>query len=347
MLELLRSFTGGKYPRGFANPYRCDRNRQYFIINSMKDLTRFIAQNDFKNCYVTVYSFTQYNQDVRDKNTAVIDTIPFDFDDEEQPHNALLDTRKFINWTTKFDIDARYQYSGNKGYHAFIDIEPIELQYPQQTLKRFVRDMQEQAKFLTLDPVVPGDLDRVIRIPNTINDKTGRYCIPLKPVELKFFDNEDIEALAEKESEFVPERKPLPSDSLVHDYLRYYDAIIAEEVQEAEEEKQRLNSTAANSKFGNLLITDTTCPAYDDVLKRGAAKGERDYSICGIILRCRKHHMSEAEIRGVIDKFNKKCIPPMSPSYIDNKIRYHMNSNYSPCTFLRNVSEECLKCNKK
>lgn len=339
MSHVLSTITGGQYPRGFAMPYRCNNDREYFIPNSEEDLQRYIAENNCTDCFLTVYAFTVYDQTTRDKTTAMIDTVPLDFDEEEHPENALEDVRKVVKWAKRHGLHIRIHYSGNKGFHVFIDIDHVSLQYPHKALRKFVESMQESAGFNTIDLVVTGDLDRVIRIPNTIHGKTGRYCIMLDPRDVMFLSMDDIEYAAKQPSDYKQTR--IPNGEFVTEWLQYYDEIAAKE----EEDKEQSRNVKQQSKFGSTLVGKSrSCIAFDDLIKNGTSKGGRDYAVCGILHKCKKQKMSEPEIRKLLAGFASKCKPPIPESLIESKMRYHMNVDYSPCTFLRNVSTKCSEC---
>lgn len=340
MLETLEATTGNRFPRGLATPYRCDYDGVYYIANDIYDILRFIKSNNYRSCYATVYAFRQYDQQNRDKSTAIIDTIPYDFDDKDNPENALADLNKLLGWASRHDIQPRVHYSGSKGFHVFIDIEPVELKHPAETLKMFVEEMQSVADFKTIDMVVPGDLNRVIRIPNTLHRKTGRYCIALNPEIVPFLSIDDITIKAQQPSEYIPVRNPASGD--VVEQLHGYDEYIDEQKRIADKEKAKIKS----SKFAELLSTGGSCPAYDDLIVNGTVEGNRDHAVCGIIHWCKKHRMSEVEIALKLDEFRKKCNPQISSSYVQTKLRYHMKADYTYCYFLRAISDKCKTCGR-
>lgn len=338
MFEALEVTAGNLFPRGFGTPFRCDYDGVYYIVNDIFDLLKYIKSNNARSCYMTVYAFRQYDQTIRDKSTAIIDTIPFDFDDKEHPENALADLNKLLGWCRRHNITPRTNYSGSKGFHAFIDIQPVTLKHPAETIKMFVEDMQSMANFKTIDMVVPGDLDRIIRIPNTKHGTTGRYCIPIDPVVIGFLSMDDIIAQSAAPSKYVPRRVTAPNEII--DQLQAYDAYIDEQIKIEAEQRSKL----ASSKFASVLAMGGTCPAYDDLLVSGTREGNRDHAVCGIIHYCKKHNMDEAQIRTTLEGFAKKCTPNIESSYLEGKLRYHMKADYTYCYFLNSVSDKCSTC---
>jgi len=340
--ELISTITNDKYPRGFANPYRCNYDKHYYIVNKPSDLIGYISQFNEINTYLTVYSFFQYDQDARKSDTARIDTIPFDFDDEETPANSLYDVRKLLGWCERHTIIPRIHYTANKGFHLFIDTVPLYLKEPKYTLKKFFQDMQKNAKFKTADPVVIGDLDRVIRIPNTKHKSTGRYCIPISPIDVKFLEIEDIIEMSYQKSNYVPERNPIGDDHEIIQYIYEIDKQVSYEREQARLRREELKK----DPFSNIKVSQGGCPACTYYLEHGATKGERDLAVCGIIQRLKSCSVDKDLIYNQIKDFAAKCTPELNQAIMDSKFRYHMKNDYSPCAFLVDICGECATCNK-
>lgn len=338
--NILEVTTGNNFPRGFANPVRCNKFKEYYIPNSIEDLQGYIDRFEEVNCFLTVYSFRIYDQITRDKNTAIIDCLPFDFDDEACPENALEDVMKFLGWAKKNNFKPRLHYSGNKGFHIFLDINPIQLKYPQSTLKRFAFEMQDSAQFKTLDMSVIGDLDRVIRIPNTKHGKTGRYCIPIDIELIPFLTMKDIEYMARQKSDYVPER--IPADESVTNTLFDIDAEIEEELKQREEEERKKAIARTKSVLKNVHVP-IQCEAYPAVIK-GIKSGNRDHGLVGIIHKAKKDGHSYEEIWDIIKDYGKKCEPPMPEKLMEVRLKYHMKKDYSICTFFSQFCKECITC---
>lgn len=339
--NLLEIVTGNHFPRGFATPIRCNAFNEYYIPNSIEELQGFIKQFDEEHCFLTVYSFEQYDQTTRDKSTAIIDVIPFDFDDQENPNNALTDVNKLLGWAKRHGIKPRLHYSANKGFHVFIDLDPIKLKHAQSTLKRFVLDMAEAAGFTTLDIVVIGDFDRVIRIPNTIHEKTGRYCITIDIAQLPFLSMEDIQYMARKKSNYVPER--IPANFELEEALHNYDLAIDEEIQKREAEELKIALSNRRTLFPGLHVK-TKCAAYITLMANGVSTGSRDHALIGIIHKSKKDGFTYTKTLQTLDEFNSKCDPPLSRNIVETRLKYHWKKDYSICTFFSKICNECMTC---
>lgn len=338
---MINEFVGGKFPHSLGNPIRCNNFREYYIANSVEDIEEFIKANNETNCYCSVYAYTEYTQTSRNKMSAIIDVLVYDFDDNECPDNAFNDLKIFLAWAKRHNINPRISYSGNKGFHAYIDIEPIKLVHVQETLRKWFYEFKKDSGLQTLDMSIAGDLERIIRIPNTINGKTGRYCIPLNPSIISFFTMKDIEILAQNKSDYVPVRVPV--SGLVHNVLLEHDKIVGQEIEEMKLKVEEERLREQNSLFPGLKA-GVPCLAYRDCLNNGVTSGYRNYAAAGITQKCKKDGLTFDKTFRTLVEFGNKCEPIMSESELKSVLNYHWNRDYSICTFFSKFSENCTYC---
>lgn len=339
---LLEEFTNNQFPRGFGTPVRSNHFKEYWIPQSVEELEELIQMNNETNCFCTVYPFTEYSQEKRNKMSAIINTIPFDFDNEDL-QVAFNDLKVILAWCKRHDIIPRIQFSGSKGFHIFVDIEPIVLKYPQQVLAKFGRELKKSANVDSLDTVLFGDLDRIIRIPNTKHGKTGKYCIPLNNSLIPFLKVEDILKMSETKSNYVPVRHALPIDSEVHVLLHEYDKIVETEIKEMELKIAEIEKKEKNDLFPELSV-GIPCPAFWDCIDTGVEKGIRNHAAAGCICKLKSDGFTRAVILDKMLKFGAKCDPVMNESEIRSLLNYQWEKNYSFCTFFSKVSDLCVSC---
>lgn len=348
--QILLEFTGNRFPRGFGTPARCNDKRQYYIFNGINGLKKFINQCCETNCYMSVYSFKEYDQTKRNSLSAIIDTIPLDFDDEVNPSNSLRDLKALMGWAKKKGLQFRIQYSGNKGFHAFLDCEPIELNHPKDALKLFVKQMKIESGFQTLndsneiienpntiDMIIIGDLERLIRIPNTLNGKTCRYCIPLDPQMLPFLSMEDIVKMAESKSEFISKRH---NNNLIRDCLIQCD----KDAEILLNERKNVGPKIKNPDDPFEDYPGLDCKAYLHFINNGAGEGMRQAAMIGILHAERVRGKSKEEVYSILLDFNEKCKPKLSFNEIERTLNNHWKKTYSRCTFFSKISNICKIC---
>lgn len=351
LLLLIKLITNNIFPRGMGNPIRRGASG-YYIANCAEDVLDFIKLNDYKNVYITVYGFTEYINPKTDKDNAVIDKIPFDFDDANDVTQAHIDTLKWFSWCKRHHIKPTISYSGKKGFHGFININPIELQHPAQTIRKFVEGMNEEAHFNTLDPSVTGDLNRIIRVPGSIHKSTGRFCTALDPDKFEKLSMIDIIRMSKIPQDYIPIRVPAPYE--IEAYLKQLDSEVAITEAIRMRKPQDMIQGSILSNIWNPDIARSSgignCIAFNKVINTGAVQGlHGDETLSGVIQKLRSDKVPEAEIYERVHAFNKLCKPQFNLSYLDYKIDYHIKNSYAPCTFFLkcgNLCDGCRRVNK-
>jgi len=111
------------------------------------------------------------------------DTVPgitnklvFDFDDAEKPENALKELKELVGKLEHFNVnidDCEIIFSANKGYHLIVNTDKY---FNSSEMRSICMSLTEN--MVTRDTTVYNDA-RIIRIPHTKHQKSGRYCTPL------------------------------------------------------------------------------------------------------------------------------------------------------------------------
>jgi len=184
MVEMkMIDFLFNIFPRdiGIPNPFQ---KKSFYRreVNNLKEfhhyLTLMIGSN--RGVYGSVY----------DNNTEVtLDKIVFDLDNETNLKKAFEDTINLVNRLQERDIPYMVIFSGKKGFHVYGLLKPVKLS--RDVGAYYLKSLQEQLAegIESVDRHVIGDIRRMIRIPNTLNDT--HYCTPL-PVNFQKMDTEEI-----------------------------------------------------------------------------------------------------------------------------------------------------------
>ena len=137
------------YYREFGIPARIGR------ANTTEEIEHLVKRwNGVKNCYVSVYTFDA-NKDIDGKTTydsAMLNTIWFDFDDDNDVDKCLKDIRKFINkYCIPNKITPRIYLTGGKGFQMNIDFQsPIDFpdSIKRKVLKEYLLHLKKNYKVL-------------------------------------------------------------------------------------------------------------------------------------------------------------------------------------------------------
>jgi hypothetical protein len=190
----------GKFHRG-SKPMETDEQMQMAVKHHWQDA-----------CYQSVYAFEGWKDGRPVKESAIIDRIFFDFDDADNPQNAIDDAAKIAcDYTTQW-------FSGKKGIGMLLHLNPTDIHPSMKAavLKRTCNAMIENFDLKTADTAVIGDLNRVHRVVNTRHQDTKLYATPLHQLELSVLSIDEIRELAKNKRDLVTSAIP----SVIHtDYM--------------------------------------------------------------------------------------------------------------------------------
>jgi hypothetical protein len=193
------------YFREFGIPARI--GRCYNIDQLEQKITEF---NGKKNCYTSVYVFDDTKDRVEGKtnyDSAVLNTIWFDFDDEKDVKKCLMDVRRFIRVFCKpREIIPRIYLTGGKGFQMNIDLySHVDLSdgIKRDMLRNYLTSIKKEYKLKTLDQAcINNSVACLRRIPNTqyisklTKEPTGVWCIQLTVQEVMKMSIEEIYGMA-------------------------------------------------------------------------------------------------------------------------------------------------------
>ena len=193
------------YFREFGIPARIAR------CFNVEQLEKKIAEfNGKKNCYTSVYVFDDTSDKTESKtnyDSAVLNTIWFDFDDEKDVKKCLMDVRRFIRQYCKPNgIIPRIYLTGGKGFQMNIDLySHLDLSdtLKRDMLRNYLTFLKKKYKLKTLDQAcINNSVACLRRIPNTkyiskiTQEPTGVWCIQLTVDEVMKMSIEEIYGMA-------------------------------------------------------------------------------------------------------------------------------------------------------
>ena len=193
------------YFREFGIPARIAR------CYNVDQLEQKVAQyNGKKSCYTSVYVFDDSVDKVEGKanyDSAVLNTIWFDFDDEKNVKKCLMDVRRFIRQYCKPNgIIPRIYLTGGKGFQMNIDLySHVDLSdtMKRDMLRNYLTFIKNKYKLKTLDQAcINNSVACLRRIPNTqyiskvTGEPTGVWCIQLTVNEVMKMSIEELYGMA-------------------------------------------------------------------------------------------------------------------------------------------------------
>ena len=193
------------YFREFGIPARIAR------CYNVEQLEKKVAEfNGKKNCYTSVFVFDDTTDRAEGKtnyDSAVLNTIWFDFDDEKDVDKCLKDIRKFIRRFCKpREIIPRIYLTGGKGFQMNIDLySHVDLSdtLKRDMLRNYLTYIKDTFKLKTLDQAcINNSVACLRRIPNTQyiskieGTPTGVWCTQFSVDEIMKLDIAALYAMA-------------------------------------------------------------------------------------------------------------------------------------------------------
>ena len=175
--------------------------------NNVKGMDEIILPDPPKECYVSMFRF-KGDYKIHCENTGSVkgtsslpcygDYLWFDIDNadlEEARKSAILLITEIEAKTSIKPDQLAIFFSGSKGYHIGIPSSAIGTEPSVELPKIYKRIALEIAGDIKIDTSI-YDKNRLWRLPNSVNKKSGLYKIPLKYEELVQLDTEAINKLA-------------------------------------------------------------------------------------------------------------------------------------------------------
>ena len=193
------------------------------IVSSQKELEEYWSSLNNAVCaYTSVYGFRGVKPSGHrgEYNTAVVRHFVIDFDCKARKSGTTVDVagdsvldevRRLHQMLMEKNIHHAVWFSGN-GFHVWIRLSKVH--YPSNGRsvslikaagKKVVRRWTDSLGLFCVDPTVPFDMARLIRIPNSYNAKqhVGRWSIPLSHEDITTCSWDDICEMAEYSREGV------------------------------------------------------------------------------------------------------------------------------------------------
>ena len=134
------------------------------VVNNLEELYELVEASDRIDCFMQTHT-------VEDKAKGLLYLVFIDIDCPGDLKRAREVFRRVLHCLrAKYDISPYSQFSGAKGYHVLIPLEPITVN-PPSLASDFLRFLQLKLSMGYCDPQLLGDVVRLVRLPNTYNSK--------------------------------------------------------------------------------------------------------------------------------------------------------------------------------
>ena len=163
------------FPRDLAYVKDPSPLSKRFKVYDWKSFVQQVWQHiSYLDTFVSIFSDDQQNHN--NYNTIFIDI------DATNLQDAYDDVQKISKFAAKTKtISPRIYFSGQKGFHVYLDFEPTSFKHYKEVALGYVETLKDALGLQHVDAACSGDKKRVSRLPYTKHTSTGYLCIPIKP----------------------------------------------------------------------------------------------------------------------------------------------------------------------
>lgn len=265
------------------------------LIESWGEFLRLVHNKFLQPQNPSVYSYAKIEGNLQRQggrapiyDAARINTIFFDFD-QKNLTVAWIETKRLRGYFLEHNMIPRIYYSGNRGFHLYVDFPEVKLAYPRKVLKAYAKRLQREINLSSLDCSPMGNLAGHSRLPYTSHEKTGLYCIPLATHDFTRQVDYIVHFATEANLRFLPVEKH-PSDDMTC-VLEIEDQIKEYQAQHPPKFKHRPRSKKEDEKMIELLLDHA--PYIKDGRKR----------ILWRLLIPRLTYLKDAEVYAICQQF--------------------------------------------
>lgn len=325
------------------------RNMVYPITERNKALENILSRSGGTDAYYCTYVFDKKD---RSKGTRYYSSLYFDIDGEIDSDDSFEQTRmSALSLVTALNTELRikpseiqFYFSGSKGFHLLIDPRVINAR-PSQKLNMAYKCL---AMYLRTKIEHPGFLDtkiydnkRLIRLPNTINSKTGLYKIAITYQELRTIKRDELFKLAQNKRATASYSTALNNEAAT----RFIDIIkkIAETV--------KPRTAHSNCKIPDKIQKLPVCAKY--LFNTHADKGERNNTLAIISSILVQNGYTGDKALEIIYGWNEQNPEPLSDEEVEHTYksveRMAQNGRGYGCTSIRERNlfpprQVCISC---
>lgn len=240
------------------------------ILCDIKDIDSKIKELQFTDTYSTIYRYKTNEQNTSDIIAPFY--IDLDIDNIEKDYSKLtrdllLIYRQLKNKLYLNDRDIEIYFSGSKGFHIIVNEKILGVE-PSRNLNDIYKLLALRLKSFTITKCIDTkiyDRKRLLRLPNTINHKTGLYKVPVSIEQVRSFDYNQMKEYA-SEAKYIKGIKIYMRNEKANE--AFYKWV--EEIKE--EEKKTINHKVAKQ----FLEKKELLPCIKYILQNGACMGGRN-----------------------------------------------------------------------
>ena len=112
----------------------------------------------------------------------------FDIDVKTNYRESFGQGARVVDFLDRYDVPYRIKFSGNTSPHIIIPCEVFPQPFPAEQFKRLFGIVQEKSGAKDLDTSFSGPSSHFLRMPYSLNERTGLVSLPLMRDEFDVFE---------------------------------------------------------------------------------------------------------------------------------------------------------------
>lgn len=327
-------------------------NKQVFgrkIYTEAKNITS--VRNRFNNTdvYATIFQYNDKDQNKSDLFGPLYIDLDMNFNDNKGYDKLKSDLKRIVTYLKlQYNIPAeyiRFYFTGKKGYHLIIPAKVFGIK-PNKDLNTYYKVIAKELNDNTIYKIVDTkiyDKKRLLRLPNSINSKTGLYKVPISYEDIVKLNYDELVEYASspKQIDFT---EPQPVEKAIN-YMRD----LKTNLQEQNKKRAAMIAIPKNIDFNK--ITFPKC--IQTIYKNGVVEGSRNNTTITLASAFLQKGIDYDTTLALINKWN---LEKNSPSLEDSEILTTVNSAYQQvldgrrygCSSIKDmglcVGKECKLC---
>lgn len=293
---------GGVYN---INGERCFGRKIYVTPDKMSETRKRFNNTDV---YATVFSYNAKNQN----NSDLFGPLYLDLDlDIKSESDYIILKKDLVSIVTyleqNYGIPSNYikfYFTGKKGFHLLIPSQVFDLR-PDKNLNTYYKEIAKELNLATITNLIDTkiyDKKRLLRLPNSINGKTGLYKVPVTYSQILSFS-------FEKMKEYATSPKPNiivtvePCEKAINRLKQIKETI----------EKPKVNQNRKPIEIIDINEIKNLPDCIVEILKNGAVEGNRNNTTIILASAFLQQGASYQDTLDLVTEWNERTNTPALP----------------------------------
>lgn len=291
------------------------------IYTDAKNISSIRDRFNNTDVYATIFQYNDKDQNKSDLFGPLYIDLDMTFNDNKGYEKLKGDLKRIVTYLNlQYNIPTKYirfYFTGKKGYHLIIPAKVFGIK-PNKELNTYYKLIAKELNDNTIYKIVDTkiyDKKRLLRLPNSINSKTGLYKVPISYDNINKFNYDDLIKYASSPKHIEAEEPQAVEKAVNH--IRNIKTSLEEQ------NKKRASMIAIPKNIDFSKITFPKC--IQAIYKNGVVEGNRNNTTITLASAFLQKGIDYDTTLALINKWN---LEKNSPSLEDNEILITVNSAY-------------------